>query len=188
MADDREDVFSKAVRAGKRTYFFDVKSTRGRDLYLTITESKKHTHEDGSATYDKHKIFLYKEDFRQVPRWTASDAIAEIDRLRAGGDYVQREEPRREEPHGTEPGPSEMVVVPTRTPTSNFEDLDKKEILISRRIAFPAAPPTPLAVSAEMTGAGEPTKRSDRRTSIWTRSSFLVSDCQPAGRSLIDAS
>ena len=63
MQDDREDVFSKAVRAGKRTYFFDVKSTRGRDLYLTITESKKHTHEDGSAHYDKHKIFLYKEDF-----------------------------------------------------------------------------------------------------------------------------
>jgi hypothetical protein len=55
--------FSKAVRAGKRTYFFDVKSTRGRDLYLTITESKKHTHEDGTAHYDKHKIFLYKEDF-----------------------------------------------------------------------------------------------------------------------------
>src|SRR6185295_11065943 len=54
MRDDREDVYSKAVRAGKRTYFFDVKSTRGRDLYLTITESKKHTHEDGTAHYDKH--------------------------------------------------------------------------------------------------------------------------------------
>ena len=65
MADDREDVYSKAVRAGKRTYFFDVKSTRGRDLFLTITESKKHTHEDGSASYEKHKIFLYKEDFNR---------------------------------------------------------------------------------------------------------------------------
>ena len=68
MNDDREDVFSKAVRAGKRTYFFDVKSTRGRDLYLTITESKKHTHEDGTAHYDKHKIFLYKEDFDKFIR------------------------------------------------------------------------------------------------------------------------
>ena len=58
MRDDREDVYSKAVRAGKRTYFFDVKSTRGRDLFLTITESKKHTHEDGTAHYDKHKICL----------------------------------------------------------------------------------------------------------------------------------
>jgi hypothetical protein len=65
MQDDREDVYSKAVRAGKRTYFFDVKSTRGRDLYLTITESKKHTQEDGTARYDKHKIFLYKEDFNK---------------------------------------------------------------------------------------------------------------------------
>jgi hypothetical protein len=72
MADDREDVYSKAVRAGKRTYFFDVKSTRGRDLYLTITESKKHTHEDGTATYEKHKIFLYKEDFEKF-----RDALAE---------------------------------------------------------------------------------------------------------------
>ncbi|MBL0046212.1 MAG: DUF3276 family protein [Flavobacteriales bacterium] len=63
MADDREDVFSKVVQAGKRTYFFDVKSTRGKDLFLTITESKKHTQEDGSAHYEKHKIFLYKEDF-----------------------------------------------------------------------------------------------------------------------------
>ena len=81
MQDDREDVFSKAVRAGKRTYFFDVKSTRGRDLYLTITESKKHTHEDGSAHYDKHKIFLYKEDFEKF-RDGLTEAFGEIDRLK----------------------------------------------------------------------------------------------------------
>ena len=73
MHDDREDVFSKAVRAGKRTYFFDVKSTRGRDLYLTITESKKHTNDDGTAHYDKHKIFLYKEDFEKF-----SDGLSEV--------------------------------------------------------------------------------------------------------------
>lgn len=59
-----EDVYSKPVRAGKRTYFFDVKSTKGNnDFYLTITESKRRTERDGSFTYDKHKIFLYKEDF-----------------------------------------------------------------------------------------------------------------------------
>ena len=58
-----EDVFSKPVRAGKRTYFFDVKATRGGDYYLTITESKRKVERDGSFTYDKHKIFLYKEDF-----------------------------------------------------------------------------------------------------------------------------
>ncbi len=59
-----EDVYSKPVRAGKRTYFFDVKTTKGgNDFYLTITESKKRTERDGTFSYDKHKIFLYKEDF-----------------------------------------------------------------------------------------------------------------------------
>ena len=59
-----EDVYSKPVRAGKRTYFFDVKTTKGNnDYYLTITESKRRQERDGSFTYDKHKIFLYKEDF-----------------------------------------------------------------------------------------------------------------------------
>ena len=59
-----EDVYSNPVRAGKRTYFFDVKATKGNnDHYLTITESKRRTERDGSFTYDKHKIFLYKEDF-----------------------------------------------------------------------------------------------------------------------------
>ncbi len=61
-----EDVFSKPVRAGKRTYFFDVKSTKGNnDFFLTITESKRRNNPDGSFTYDKHKIFLYKEDFEK---------------------------------------------------------------------------------------------------------------------------
>ncbi len=60
---DREEIYSKPVRAGKRTYFFDVKSTKGEDLYLTITESKKRFREDGTFFYEKHKIFLYKEDF-----------------------------------------------------------------------------------------------------------------------------
>ena len=58
-----EDVFSKPVRAGKRTYFFDVKATKGNDYYLTITESKRKVEKDGHFAYDKHKIFLYKEDF-----------------------------------------------------------------------------------------------------------------------------
>lgn len=62
---DGADLFSKSVRAGKRTYFFDVKSTRGNDYYLTITESKKRFGEDGKFFYEKHKIFLYKEDFEK---------------------------------------------------------------------------------------------------------------------------
>ena len=60
-----EDIYSKPVRAGKRTYFFDVKATRGGDYFLTITESRKLTREDGSVNYDRHKIFLYKEDFEK---------------------------------------------------------------------------------------------------------------------------
>jgi hypothetical protein len=60
---DREEIFSKSVRAGKRTYFFDVKSTRGNDFYLTVTESKKRFEQDGTFKYEKHKLFLYKEDF-----------------------------------------------------------------------------------------------------------------------------
>lgn len=61
-----EDVFSKPVRAGKRTYFFDVKSTKGgNDFFLTITESKRRNNPDGTYAYDKHKIFLYKEDFEK---------------------------------------------------------------------------------------------------------------------------
>ena len=62
---DREEIYSKPVRAGKRTYFFDVKSTKGEDLYLTITESKKRFRDDGTFFYEKHKIFLYKEDFEK---------------------------------------------------------------------------------------------------------------------------
>lgn len=60
-----EDVYSKPVRAGKRTYFFDVKATKGNDYYLTITESKRRIDQTGNFSYDKHKIFLYKEDFEK---------------------------------------------------------------------------------------------------------------------------
>jgi len=60
---DQEEIYSKVLRAGRRTYFFDVRSTKAGDYYLTLTESKKFTHDDGSFHYKKHKIYLYKEDF-----------------------------------------------------------------------------------------------------------------------------
>lgn len=60
---DKEEIFSKVLRAGRRTYFFDVRSTKAEDYYITITESKKFTEEDGSFHFKKHKIYLYKEDF-----------------------------------------------------------------------------------------------------------------------------
>ena len=59
-----EDIFSKVLRAGRRTYFFDVRSTKAGDYYLTISESKKFTNEDGTFYFKKHKIYLYKEDFQ----------------------------------------------------------------------------------------------------------------------------
>jgi hypothetical protein len=61
----QEEIHSKVLRAGRRTYFFDVRSTKADDYYLTITESKKHTGENGNIFYKKHKIYLYKEDFEQ---------------------------------------------------------------------------------------------------------------------------
>ncbi|GGX10547.1 PUR family DNA/RNA-binding protein [Aquimarina muelleri] len=60
---DKEEIFSKVLRAGRRTYFFDVRATKAGDYYLTVTESKKFTNDDGSFHYKKHKIYLYKEDF-----------------------------------------------------------------------------------------------------------------------------
>lgn len=68
-----QDVYSKVVRAGKRTYFFDVKSTRNEEYYLTITESKKRFEDNGDFHYEKHKIFLYREDFEKF-----TDCLQEI--------------------------------------------------------------------------------------------------------------
>jgi hypothetical protein len=70
---EREEIHSKAVRAGKRTYFFDVKATRRNDYYLTITESKKRFNRDGKFFYEKHKLFLYKEDFDKF-----ADSLKEV--------------------------------------------------------------------------------------------------------------
>ena len=70
---EREEIHSKAVRAGKRTYFFDVKATRRNDYYVTITESKKRFNRDGKFFYEKHKLFLYKEDFDKF-----ADSLKEV--------------------------------------------------------------------------------------------------------------
>ena len=82
MADNRdiEEIFSKSVRAGRRTYFFDVRSTRAEDYYLTITESKRDFNEDGTPFYKKHKIYIYKEDFTNF-----KEALSEIT------DYIIKE-------------------------------------------------------------------------------------------------
>ena len=84
-----EDVYSKPVKAGKRTYFFDVKATKGNDYYLTITESKRKIERDGSYVYDKHKIFLYKEDFDKF-----------VEGLEEVLDYIKKNAPKTEDGEG----------------------------------------------------------------------------------------
>jgi hypothetical protein len=77
----KEEIFTRVVRAGKRTYFFDVKATRKDDYYLTITESKKRLGKEGKVFYEKHKIFLYKEDFDKFTEGL-KDAVTYIDNNR----------------------------------------------------------------------------------------------------------
>ena len=84
-----DDVYSKPVKAGKRTYFFDVKATKGSDLYLTITESKRKVEGDGSFSYDKHKIFLYKEDFEKF-RDGLDEVISYISKRAPQTEYSER--------------------------------------------------------------------------------------------------
>lgn len=93
--DKNNEIYSKVVRAGKRTYFFDVKSTKGNDLYLTLTESKK-TFVDGRESYQKHKVFLYKEDFDKFEDGL-KDVLSKIKELNSSGDYTQVEKNTNEE-------------------------------------------------------------------------------------------
>ena len=82
MSNEQKEIYSKVVRAGKRTYFFDIKATKGNDLYITLTESKKSFGEDGDGNYQKHKIFLYKEDFEKF-REGLDDVLAKIDEIKS---------------------------------------------------------------------------------------------------------
>lgn len=115
--EDREEIFSKAVRAGKRTYFFDVKSTKGNDYYLTITESKKRFGDDGKFFYEKHKLFLYKEDFEKFAEGL-TEVIAHIKSI----------SPAVENNHSTEI-PAAVIPASGKGTGSysdvSFEDLDK---------------------------------------------------------------
>jgi len=92
-----DGVYSKPVRAGKRTYFFDVKSTKGNnDFYLTITESKRRQNADGSFIYDKHKIFLYKEDFEKF-REGLDEVLDYIKQNCFGGEIPEHPAPEQQQ-------------------------------------------------------------------------------------------
>jgi len=114
----KEEIFTKVVRAGKRTYFFDVKATRKEDYYLTITESKKRLGKEGKFFYEKHKIFLYKEDFDKFTEGLR-DAVSYIDN---GRDEIKASEPV------SEPGKSEpkQTIAAEEFTNIDFDDLGKK--------------------------------------------------------------
>ncbi len=109
----REEIFSRAVRAGKRTYFFDVKATRKNDYYLTVTESKKRFNKDGRFFYEKHKIFLYKEDFDKF-----------LEGLQEAVEYIRINNP---EPTMTSEGEEEDVVR-EESLHANFTDVDFEDL------------------------------------------------------------
>jgi hypothetical protein len=97
---EQEEIFSKVMRAGRRTYFFDVRSTKAGDYYLTITESKKFTNDDGSFHYKKHKIYLYKEDFmefkenvNEMIQYVIDEKGEEVISERHQKDYVREAKP-----------------------------------------------------------------------------------------------
>ena len=116
---DQEEIFSKVLRAGRRTYFFDVTSTKAGDYYLAVTESKKFTHDDGSFHYKKHKIYLYKEDFQsfreimeEMMDYIISEKGQEVISERHQKDFKKEEPSENNE----------------ETPRDNFTDVDFDDI------------------------------------------------------------
>jgi hypothetical protein len=120
---DQEEIYSKVLRAGRRTYFFDVRSTKAGDYYLTVTESKKFTHDDGSFHYKKHKIYLYKEDFtafREIME-EMMDYIIDEKGLEVISERHQKDFKKEEEESNTPPSED-------KSSSGNFTDVDFDDI------------------------------------------------------------
>ena len=116
---EKNDLFSKAIKAGKRTYFFDVKSTRNDEKYITITESKRRFDEGlNRFFYEKHKIFLYKEDFEKVAKGL-TDAINFVETGEYPADYYDEPAPRQYSPEGEHHSEIDSAI------DKWFDDLDK---------------------------------------------------------------
>ncbi|WP_084061348.1 PUR family DNA/RNA-binding protein [Cellulophaga tyrosinoxydans] len=118
---DQEEIYSKVLRAGRRTYFFDVRSTKAGDYYLTVTESKKFTHDDGSFHYKKHKIYLYKEDFSafrenldEMMDYIIDEKGSEVISERHQKDFKKEDE--------------EIENIPTTSSTDSFTDVNFDDI------------------------------------------------------------
>ena len=111
----RQEIYSNVIRAGKRTYFFDVKSTRNDEYYLTITESKKKYSENGQFYYEKHKVFLYQEDFDKF-----------IESLEDVVHYIRENQPAEEEV--VEPDKEKVTIEQNEDSGKDFENLDFEDI------------------------------------------------------------
>ena len=134
---DAEDIYSKILRAGRRTYFFDVRSTKAGDYYLTISESKKFTNEDGSFYFKKHKIYLYKEDFqgfndlvKEMTQYIIDEKGLEVISERHQKDYVKEDhQSKPDEKEETEDkNQKEETEQTTSTSEENFTDVDFDDI------------------------------------------------------------
>jgi hypothetical protein len=119
---EQEEIFSQVLRAGRRTYFFDVRATKADDYYLTVTESKKFTHDDGTFHYQKHKIYLYKEDFTDFHEMLkkATDYI-----INEKGDEVISERHQKDFKKEEKIRASEEVETPS---TDSFTDISFDDI------------------------------------------------------------
>ncbi|HEY4618927.1 MAG TPA: PUR family DNA/RNA-binding protein [Flavobacterium sp.] len=120
---EKEEIFSKVLRAGRRTYFFDVRATKADDYYITITESKKFTEEDGSFHFKKHKIYLYKEDFASFSE-ILNDMTSYV--LNHKGEEVISE--RHQKDFKKEYATEKVVTEETVPETSSFIDIDFDDI------------------------------------------------------------
>ena len=133
MAENRdiEEIFSKSVRAGRRTYFFDVRSTRAEDYYMTITESKRDFNKDGTPFYKKHKIYLYKEDFAKF-----KEALNEV------SDYIIKE--KGEEVITNTEGKKNEI-------TENTVEVKKEKIEVKKKIKTEVKPEIKEETSSDFT-------------------------------------
>ena len=116
---EKDEIFSKVLRAGRRTYFFDVRATKADDYYLTITESKKHEDNNGNSYYKKHKVYLYKEDFENF-----SNILGEVT------DFILKSK-------GTE------VISETHNP--NFKKFEAEDV----KVEAPKPPAEPVTETAK---------------------------------------
>ena len=122
---EKEEIFSKVLRAGRRTYFFDVRSTRADDYYLTITESKREFNEDGSVYYKKHKIYLYKEDFKNFTE--NLNEMTEYIIKERGEEVISLKNEEKDSENDTEDNEQVTEEKSTDFTEVNFEDLGKEE-------------------------------------------------------------